>query len=235
MTTETVEAWVLHKRPSGDTSAQVTFFTREKGLLKCLAKGGRTPKRQALLQAFQPLWLAFDVRKDWYYSRHIEATATTTIPLVGHALFAGLYVNELLYYALNPLDPYPELYDAYLETLTGLTVSKERLEIEVLLRRFEWELLLSCGYSMSFTEAANGEGAIQGHYSYRFVATEGFVLSEKGQLSGRDLLLLAESKLDTPSLLKTAKFIMRQAIDHLLGGRLLKSRALYPIKQKQVL
>ncbi|HHF7345836.1 TPA: DNA repair protein RecO [Legionella feeleii] len=230
MTTETLEGWVLHKRPSGDTSVRITFFTREKGVLTCLCKGGRTPKKQALLQPFSSLWLAIDTRKDWYYARNIEST-TNGFKLNGEALFAGLYLNELLYYALAPMDAHPELFDVYLLTLRGLTTTTDRLVIEALLRRFEYALLLACGCSISFTEEACSTNAIVSHKQYQFIASTGFMASNEGGVSGGDILALSQGRLSDLNVLKTAKIIMRQAIDHLLGGRELKSRSLY-IRQK---
>lgn len=226
MTTETVEAWVLHKRPTGDASARVTFFSREKGILNCLCKGGRTPKKQALLQPFTSLWLTINTRKDCHYTNHIESISAPSI-LKGDALFAGLYMNELLYYALSPMDPHPELYDVYLQTLHGLTTINDRLIMEALLRRFEWSLLVACGHSLSLTEEAHSTAFIDSNKRYRFIVSEGFVADDKGMLSGRDILALSQGQLDDVNALKTAKLIMRQAIDHLLGGRELKSRSLY--------
>jgi DNA repair protein RecO (recombination protein O) len=220
MITEGLEAWVLHKVPSGDSSLRVTFFTEEKGVLTCLCKGGRAPKKQAVLQPFLPLWLAVDVRKDWYFVRHIEVQAAAQ-QIKGKALFAGLYVNEILYYALKPFDPQPELFEAYQQTMQGLLAVRERLAIEILLRRFEWALLKACGYSLAF-----GDATVEDYY--RFVPEEGFIAADTG-IPGTDILALSEGRLETLSVLKTAKFIMRQAIHHLLDGRELKSRALYPI------
>lgn len=223
MTTESLEAWVLHQIPSGDSSARVTFFTPEKGIFPCFCKGGRSPKKQALLQPFLPLWLAVDRRKDWYFVRRIE-TLAAALSIKGHALFASLYVNELVYYSLKPLDPQPELFKAYLDVMQGLTAVHDKLAIEILLRRFEWSLLQACGYSLSLTERANSAGPISPNGYYQFLAGEGFIPADKG-IAGADLLALAEGRLE-PQSLKTAKLIMRKAIDHLLGGRVLKSRSL---------
>lgn len=228
MTTETFEAWVLHKIPSGDSSARVTFYTREKGLLHCLCKGGRTPKKQAVLQPFLPLWLALDSRKDWYYANHIEPLGAP-LNLKGNALFVGLYLNELLYYALQPMDSQPELFDVYLSTLQGLSVMDERLAIEMLLRRFEWSLLKTCGYLVSFTHAADSAVPIAANQYYQFVAGRGFITAETG-IAGANILALAEGRLEQLEVLKSAKFIMRKAIDHFLDGRVLKSRSLYRVK-----
>jgi DNA repair protein RecO (recombination protein O) len=225
MTTEAFEAWVLHKRPSGDTSVEVTFFTREKGLMRCLCKGGRTPKKQAILQAFTPIWLAVEARKDWYYSRQIESSA---MPLVmkGHGLFAALYINELLYYCLKPSDPAPTLFQVYLQTLNGLSAAEDNLAIEILLRQFEWKLLVACGQAISLTEEAYSTHSISPHAYYRFVATEGFWPAPTG-LSGKSILALSQGCFDDILVLRTAKLVMRQAIDHLLEGKVLKSRHLF--------
>ncbi|MDI1352184.1 MAG: recombination protein O N-terminal domain-containing protein, partial [bacterium] len=113
MTTKSVQGWVIHKQWSGDTSARVYFFTRELGLLQCLCKGGRTPKKQSLLQAFTPLWLVVQERYNLYYTQSIESTFPM-FQFESHALFSALYLNELLYYVLKPLYPDEELFNAYL-------------------------------------------------------------------------------------------------------------------------
>ncbi|WP_298625810.1 DNA repair protein RecO [uncultured Legionella sp.] len=225
MTTKSLQAWVIHKQWSGDTSARVDFFSRELGLVHCLCKGGRTPKKQSLLQAFTPLWVCVDERHDRYYAKSIESISPM-LHLEGNSLFSGLYINELLYHSLRPIYPDIELFNAYLITLNGLASTSNRLEIESVLRRFEWALLKACGHSFSWTvDARTGLIVSSGTY-YQFVAGEGFVSSNKG-IPGEYILALAEDNLNEVPYLKSAKIIMRQAIDHLLGGRTIKARALY--------
>lgn len=227
MTTKrhTLEAWVLHKHCSGDTSAKVSFFTREAGLVHCVCKGGRTPKKQALLQAFSPLWISIIERYDRYYAQAVESSSPSLI-LTGHALFAGLYINEILYYALSPNYPDAPLYDAYLFTLNNLAITKDKLLFEALLRRFEWIILRSCGYAFSLIEEAGSAHLIDVNSYYQFIAGEGFVPTTTG-IPGAHILALAEDNLSEVAVLRSAKIIMRQAIDHLVGGREIKSRRLY--------
>lgn len=222
MITEDHEAWIIHKQPSGDTSAWVTFFTREKGLLRCLWRGGRTPKKQGRLQTFMPLWIALDVRKSGSYIRDIESAAEL-LNLRGNALFSGLYLNELLYYLLKPMDAHPELFDSYLQTMNSLANNADKFALEILLRRFEWHLLESCGYSISFTEETHSSVPINATNYYQFIPGAGFITAAEG-IPGRELMAIALGHLDNLQTLKIAKFIMRQAIDQLLGGRILKSR-----------
>ncbi|MCL5272703.1 MAG: DNA repair protein RecO C-terminal domain-containing protein [Gammaproteobacteria bacterium] len=225
MTTKSLQAWVIHKQWSGDTSARVDFFSRELGLVHCLCKGGRTPKKQSLLQAFTPLWVCVDERHDRYYTQSMESISPM-LHLEGNSLFSGLYINELLYHALRPIYPDAELFNAYLITLNGLASTGDRFTIESVLRRFEWTLLKACGHSFSWAiDARTGLGVIAEHY-YQFVAGEGFVFSNKG-IPGEHLLALAEDNLNETAYLKSAKIVMRQAIDHLLGGRQIKARSLY--------
>lgn len=230
MTTRTIEAWVLHKQWFGDTSARVSFFTRELGVVQCLCKGGRTPKKQALLQAFTPLWISLAERYDRHYIQAVESISST-LPLTGNSLFAGLYINEVLYYALSPNYSDSILFDAYLLTLNSLILTKDRLVLEALLRRFEWTLLRSCGYSFSLTQEARTANLIVADLRYQFVAGEGFVIDSRG-IPGAHILALAQDDLSEIAYLKSAKMIMRQAIDHLVGGREIKSRALYFVEAK---
>lgn len=225
MTTNLLQALVLHKHWSGDTSARVHFFTRELGLISCLCKGGRTPKKQALLQAFTPIWLGVDERYEQFFMRTVENTEPP-FNLLGQALFSGLYLNELLYYALKPAYPDPQLFDAYCATLDALAKAKDRLAMEAVLRRFEWTLLLSSGYGFSLTTEARSDMPIDKDACYQFIATEGFVKHANG-LPGAHILALAEDNLGEIAYLKSAKIIMRKAIDNLIGGREIKARSLY--------
>lgn len=224
MTTDSCEAWILHKRWSGDTSAQVLFFTREYGLLSCLYKGCRTPKKQAALQPFIPLWLAVNQRRDWFYVQRLEMRAPS-LPLIGPVLFSGLYINELIHYALGLNDAHPEVYHAYESALYALAGVVDRRRIEVVLRRFEWLLLKQCGYQLSLSCDLYGQ-AIDEHHHYQFMPGEGFKPAVQG-LNGKHLLAFASDTFDDIDTLKTVKRFMRRAIEHLLDGRALKARSLF--------
>ena len=219
------DAWVIHKYWSGDTSARVIFFTREHGLVNCLFKGGRTPKKQALLQSFTPLWLAIDVRGAAHFVRQLEVAAPP-IQFAGQNLFAGLYINELLHHSLKSDDAHAALHAAYSHTLHALELVTDRFAIEALLRRFEWTLLTSCGYHISLTHDARSHQRISANHFYSFVAGEGFIVAAEG-ISGAHIIALSEDRLEDLAVLGVAKRIMRRAIDHALDGKEIKARALY--------
>ncbi len=225
MITDGLDAWVLHTRQSGETSAEVTFFTREMGLVRARYNGGRAPKNQAQMQVFTPLWLTLDVRQDWHYVRQLEAVSAS-LPLRGDALFAGLYINELIYQGLSPLDPSPDFYDAYIHTLRALTWATERTTIAILLRRLEWRWLTLCGYQMSLTHDAQSKWPIESGEMYALIEGEGFVLSHRG-FQGAHIIAWANDALNDAAVLKTVKLVMRRAIDHALDGRPIQARKLY--------
>lgn len=218
MTAETLDAWLLAKSPSGDSSLRLHLFTRQRGVVTCFYKGGRTPGKQGVLQPFLPLCLSLDSRKDYHFARNIE-TPSAALMLTGHALFAALYINELVYYTLKPFDPHSDLYLAYQYVLHGLTLASERLTLESLLRRFEWVLLRESGYRLAFVDGNNSA-------FYRFVAGAGFVAAQEGFALATVSAIIAGEFHDV-QVVQAAKRIMRGAIDYLLAGRELKSRQLF--------
>jgi len=218
MTTDALDAWLISKTPSGDSSLRLHLFTREQGMVTCFYKGGRTPKKQAVLQAFLPLCLSLDSRQDCHFARSIETPAAALV-LSGHALFAALYLNELIYHVLKPFDPYPDLYDAYQYALRALTLASDRLTLESLLRQFEWVLLRECGHGLAFVD--DDQAAF-----YRFVAGSGFVSATEGFAPDLASAIIAGDFHDVRTV-QSAKKMMRQAIDYLLAGRELKSRQLF--------
>lgn len=225
MTSKSLPAWLIHKQWSGDTSARVYLFTSELGLVNCFYKGGRTPKKQAALQPFTSLWVNLEERYQQHFLQSLESSSSM-IPLMGTSLFSALYINELIYYTMKPFVPEEDLFQAYLYTLNHLSQTEERLPIEALLRRFEWSLLHACGHGFSWSHEAETGELIVGDKQYRFIAGKGFIGAAKG-IPGAHLLALAADDLTQAECLKSAKGIMRQAIDHLLGGREIKARTLY--------
>lgn len=224
MTIKSIQAWLIHKQWSGDTSVRPCFFTAEFGLLHCLYKGGRTPKKQANLQPFTSLWLHLDERRNQHYVQSVE-TENASLSLFGISLFSALYLNELIYYLLKPQAAEPALFHAYAYTLHHLALNQEQSTVETLLRRFEWSLLQACGHSFSLSLDAGGQ-VIKAENYYQFIPGKGIILHVKG-IPGEHLLALASDDLSQSAYRKSAKIIMRQAIDHLLGGREIKARSLF--------
>lgn len=227
MAAEAVSAWFLHKRPSGDTSLRVSFFTREYGIIEALYKGGRTPKKQAILQPFMPLWLVLDMRmrNNCHYVQKLECESQAFV-LPGLALFAGLYVNEILYSMIKPQDACATLFSTYVKTIESLAIASCRLTVEPILRRFERQLLNTAGYALSLTHEAESGELIAADRMYQFMAGVGLISAKNGLL-GAHILAIAEDKFDDVNTLRTAKIIHREAIAHAMDGKVIQTRALY--------
>lgn len=225
METEALHAWILHKRNSGESSVNLTLFTAERGLITCLYKGGRTAKKQAMLQIFTPCWVFVKSYTNLVYVQKIEHQASA-IPLQGDALISGLYINELLYRVSGADSPHQGIFEAYLSTLTGLALVQNRQETERLLRRFEWMLLQASGYSLSLTEEVQTGKKIMPEGYYSFIEGLGLVQTTGQGISGAAILAISRDDLTHPETLRAAKYLMRKAINHLLDGVELKVRRL---------
>lgn len=225
MAIETVRAWFLHKRPSGETSFRASFFTREYGVIEALYKGARSLKKQALLQPFMPLWMVLDGRKDWHYVRQLESDSPALL-LLGEALFAGLYINEILSEILKSQSEDSILFSTYTSSLQQLAVITERIEIEPILRRFEHVLLNAAGYAPSFSHEATSGKLIHPELNYQFIAGSGFIVSQTGIL-GRHIQAISDDNYNSLDTLRAAKMIMRQAILYVMDGKLIQSRKLF--------
>jgi DNA repair protein RecO (recombination protein O) len=225
MKADDVHAWLLHTRPSGETSLRIQFFTKKFGIIEGLYKGGRQLKKRAILQPFTPLWISIDLRSEFCFVRQVECDSCI-LPLKSQALFAAMYVNEILIAMLNPHDPTPELYDVYTRTLEALVQSNDLISIEPILRRYELYLLEASGYAFSFRQVANTHERIDARQTYHLVPGTGLVAAKMGYL-GAHLLAIADDQYDNPDVLKTAKHMMRIALHHAMEGKPIHSRKLF--------
>lgn len=222
-------AFVLHRRPYGETSLIVDFLTLGQGRLSTVAKGaGRSGSRwQADLQPFHPLRISWSGRRPLKTLTGAEATASA-LGLNGNQLFCGFYLNELLQRLLSESEPAPLLFSAYLDALEQLAHSE--VAMEPVLRRFEQHLVRELGFGISWTQTTDTEAGVRADGVYGFDPGRGVLEQSRGVLSaipGWQLRALAEDRLEDPQVLKTAKQLMRRLIDHLLQGRPLHSRRLF--------
>ncbi len=223
-------AYVLHRRLYRETSLLVDVFALNAGRISVIARGANSARSplKAQLQPFQPLLL------DWQGRSELKTLTQTEVrpgPVLGQtrALYSGLYINELLQRILPAGDPQPELFAAYIETLHAL---EQNLELEPILRRFEFAFARAMGLDFDWGEAMDTGDPVQagGFYGYdpeQGIVTESVAGTRLTRLPGRVLLDIAEGDLDTPECRRLAKRVMRILIDHLMQGRPLNSRALF--------
>jgi len=221
--------FVLHIRPYRDTSALVNLFSPNYGRFTCVAKGLRGAGRsrqpwRAALQAFNLVGVSWQGRGE--LKSLIDAQHQQSYNLQGKALFCGLYVNELLERLLHQHDPQSDVFVLYTQCLTQLAVGEE---LETTLRRFEFGLLDALGYGLNFSVCHRTGLAVMAEQTYCFQPAEGLVLADQGcglVFSGEVLLKLARGEFNHQTL-PAAKRLSRLALQTLLGGKPLRSRALF--------
>lgn len=223
--TKGLQAFLIHKKPTGETSLRTRFFTHEHGVIDCHYRGGRTPKKNLLLEPFAPLWIFINERHQWHYVNTVESAGLPYL-LNGKALFAALYINELIYHTATRHDPETPLFIAYNNSLCHLQNATQATDIEIGLRQFEKALLTTTGYSLSLEPNSRFSDSIKPNACYQFIAGQGFTEAATG-FTGQNILAFAHDQWDDPIVLKIAKTIMRIAIADLLGGIPLQSRELF--------
>lgn len=231
--------FVLHSRPYRETSALVDVFTADYGRVSLVYRGTKSSKgvtaKGRLLQPFQPLNLLWYGDRELKTGRDVEADGAAFF-FTGTLLYTALYLNELLQRLLFKEDPHPELFRHYRYTLQQLLQvgAAATVDVEILLRHFEWGLLTDLGYEIAM-DRDSAYRSIDPDLKYRYDADAGFVAvqrvldpaQQKLCFRGADLLAMAAQAWQTPGVLPAAKRLMRMALAPHLGDKPLKSRELF--------
>lgn len=225
-------AYILHRRPYRDSSLLLEVLTAEQGRISLVARGARRRARGgsggALLQPFTPLLLSFSGRSELKNLTAAEA-AGRPLPLRAERMFSGLYLNELLVRLLHRHDPHPQLFAAYATSLGELA---ESVEMDAVLRQFEFTLLGELGYGFDLDlDGHSGEAVLAGEW-YHYHPDHGLVAAgpaldpSRPAFSGADLLAMAAGELGGGAR-ATAKRLSRLVLALQLGDAPLHSRKLF--------
>jgi len=210
-------AFLLHHSDYSDSSRICRFLTRDHGRVSLFARGARRPSSglRGVLRPFTPLLVSWSGGTDGGTLTAAEATDLRSV-IPPQRLLSGFYLNELLLKLLPEAEPSEGIFGAYLLAVSGLAESAAE---EIVLRRFEFALLGELGYAPDFSGLEP-----EGVYDYR----PGLGFRRKSDagagLCGADLADIAENRLESPSALRAAKRLAREALEHCLDGRGLRSR-----------
>ena len=226
-------AFVLHSYPYSETSLIIDVFSREHGRLSMVARGARRPKStlRGVLMNFQPVLLSW-FGKGEVRTLHSAEWQGGQPYLQGTALMCGFYLNELLLNLLAKDDPHGQLFDDYRATLYRLAHETDHAAT---LRCFEKHLLQELGYALPLEREANLGAPIQPELPYRYVMEHGAVrgAGQAGMtILGKTLLDMAVDDYTDPVTAQQSKQLMRQLLNHHLGGKILHTRALIKDLQK---
>jgi DNA repair protein RecO (recombination protein O) len=222
MRIEDEPAFILHTRAWRETSLLIEAFTRDHGRVGLVARGvrgARTRFARASLQPLQPLLLGWSARGELGTLTAVEQTGSPW-RLSGDALFAGMYVNELVLRLSSRNDAHPVAFGAYTECLARLAAAED---IAWTLRRFERDLLADLGYALMLTHTAGG-APIDRDASYAYIGDAGPVAwrddSGFARVAGSALLALDRDERPNPAELADLRKLMRSVLRELVGGQL---------------
>ncbi len=220
-------AYVLHARAYRETSALLDLLTFAHGRISVVARGvRRSRKGGGGPHPFGRIVIGCSGRGALLTLTGFDALSHRW--LTGGALYAGLYLNELLLRLLRDDDPHPRLFEGYECALDGLLGG----DAEPALRLFERLVLKECGYEVTFDVDAESGNAVRDASNYRYVPDLGFhavpdAVDDRAVFRGSTLLAIAADDYTDDVVRRAAKQIMRRALAPHLGDRPIGSRALY--------
>jgi DNA repair protein RecO (recombination protein O) len=225
-------AYILHKRAFRESSQILEVFTRDHGRVCLMSRGSRSQKSRSsgVLQAYRPLLLGWQGRGDMPTLCEIDSAAIKPPPLVGKALLSAVYLNELLMHLLHRHDVHQNLFGHYHDTLYALA---ENPAMEVVLRRFEKNLLDDIGFGLNLSHDADSGDVIDASAVYLYHLEHGPVRRVSAQgvgstpsITGAALIAFERDQV-LPAHAAEIKALMRYVLQHHLGDRQLKSRELF--------
>lgn len=218
------QAFLLHSRPLRDNQVIAEFITELNGKVSAIVYVSSSLKssKKALLQLFTPLTIVLKGNGNLKTLNRIEVRSKSFLLSSDH-LYSGFYLNELQVRLLGEHIPYENLYILYNQCLLELS---EKNEIEPILRRFENTLLEELGLTIDFSIVCE-----QNESQFYYLPEQGFlpVIDNLSQphYDREHLIAINNQDFSNIGVRKTHKALMRQIINHLLGGKPLNSRQLF--------
>ena len=223
------DAFLLHQRPYGNTSIMAEMFTLENGRISVIARGAKKPKSKffGVLSPFSKLRITYRGRSELKTLTNVDKEDIFSNSF-SKLSFTLLYINELLMKILPHGAPQRELFNLYGKFLIEVKSSKE---IDIVLRKFELDLLEMLGYGINFKNEVDAGHSIEVNKSYDFIPELGFKESPNGLFDGHEIISI--SKFDFKDINKKKfKALTTMAISYSLDGDDLKSRKIFKTLKK---
>ena len=223
------DAFLLHQRPYGNSSVMAEMFTLDNGRISVIAKGAKKPKSKffGVLSPFSKLRITYRGKSELKTLTNVdkEDIFSDSFSKLSYTL---LYINELLIKILPQGAPQKELFNLYDKFLLEIKTSNE---IDIILRRFEIDLLEMLGYGINFINEVDSGQSIDADKLFDFVPELGFKESPNGIFNGKEIISI--SKLDFENINKKKfKSLTTMASGYSLDGGDLKSRQIFKTLKK---
>ncbi|XQW84301.1 DNA repair protein RecO [Thalassotalea piscium] len=219
-------AFVLHSRPYRENQQLVELLTQNNGKVAALTYVSHTSKssnKKSLLQPFLPIKVVISGDHNLQKLTRVEALGKS-YGLQKERLYSAFYINELLVRLLPEHQESPELFSLYQHSLIALNGEES---VEIVLRGFEAQLLEELGQTIDYS-LLDELSVDYIHYK----PDSGFQVKNESnqhfpQYACKDLQAIAMGDLTAMHVRQSYKKLMRQVINHLLGGKPLNSRKLF--------
>lgn len=220
--------YVLRRRAYSETSLLLEMLTSESRYVHALYRGAKR-KGSTPIDLFAEYAMSWRPKVGLVTVRSCELKHVST--LIGDALYAGLYINELVRRGMQENQVVEDVQPAYRETVQRLEDVTE--DLDAALRTFEKRLLKAMGFELEFhREQATGD-AILSNSHYLFDPSLGFKKSndtDPSSYPGHVLLNISVNRFEQPDTRQAAKLILRDALYHHLGESAPKARSLLSAK-----
>ncbi|WP_394129861.1 DNA repair protein RecO [Shewanella maritima] len=228
-------AYVIHHRPFRESSVIVNLLVDGQGRVDAITRVGKGKRSiKSILQPFQPLLIQFSYqpknREQGLQSIQTIEPASPPMPLQGHSLYSGMYMNELLVRLISVEHQASTLFVAYHQALMSLATEFNANS----LRYFEMALLNELGAMPELLHDTQ-EQAIESGSHYRYLFEQGFMPVFQAEHQAKpirnvysgDMLLALQQQQLTLAQTQAAKGLMRILLTPLLGDKPLLSRKLF--------
>lgn len=221
--------YVLRRRAYSETSLLLEMLTSESRYVHGLYRGAKR-KGSTPIDLFAEYAMSWRPKVGLVTVRSCELKHVST--LVGDALYAGLYINELIRRGMHENQVVDDVQPAYQTTIQRL--EDGNADLDATLRTFEKRLLKALGFELEFhREQASGD-VILSNSHYLFDPLLGFKKTQDANQAtypGHVLLNISVNRFEHPDTRHAAKLILRDALYHHLGERALKARSLLSAKR----
>lgn len=235
-------AYVLHQRAYRDSSALLEMFTPEHGRVGVIAKGMKSRKSnwRGVLQPFQPLLVSWNQRGELGTLVAAEPQGPALV-LSPEFIASGFYLNEIIMRLVERQEGQLELFGCYDETLRNIAaipnlVEDRAVQLEILLRKYEVQLLAALGYGLILDQDVSTGVTVQPDQEYIYQLEHGPVLaglnepdnvmSQGPRASGETLIALKNYDFSSEKIRLQSKQLLRTVLGYYLGPKPLQSRDL---------
>ena len=235
-------AYVLHQRAYRETSALLELFTPEYGRVGVIAKGMKSRKSnwRGILQPFQPLLISGNQHGELGTLTAVESQGPSLV-VAPEFIASGFYLNEVIMRLVDRYEGQVELFSCYNETLRSMSTidqsaDDKTVQLEILLRKFEVQLLTALGYGLVLDREVSTGTSVQPGQEYIYQLEHGPVLmmvngsdnviAQGPRASGETLIAMKNNDFSDEKIRLQSKHLLRIVLGHYLGPKPLQSRDL---------